>query len=63
MNISKDRILQFLTDRSRSRLADQAAGERPGQFGTDQDAGLLAKFGIDPTELLGKISRGLGNLL
>ena len=46
MNISKDRILQFLTDRSRSRLADQAAGELPGQVGTDQDAGLLAKFGI-----------------
>ena len=63
MNISKDQILQFLKDKGQSQQADQAAAELPDQVDTDQHAGLLARLGIDPTDLLGKFSRGLGNLL
>lgn len=62
MNISKDQILQFLRDKGQSGQADQAAAELPDQVDTDQHAGLLAKFGIDPKELLGKLG-GLGDKL
>ncbi|SDP28209.1 hypothetical protein SAMN04515671_3543 [Nakamurella panacisegetis] len=58
MNISKDQILQFLKDTGQSGKADQAAAELPDQVDTDQHAGLLSKFGIDPKELLGQF----GNL-
>jgi len=63
VNISKDQILQLLKDKGQSQQADQAAGELPDQVDTDQHAGLLSKFGIDPQELLGKFGGSLGNLL
>ena len=63
MNISKDQILQFLKDKGQSQQAEQAAGELPDQVDTDQHADLLSKFGISPTELLGKLGGGLGDLL
>src|ERR1700712_3113721 len=66
MNIGKDQILQFLKDKGQNDQADQAAGELPDQVDTDQHAGLLSKFGIDPKALLGKLGGslpgGLGNL-
>jgi len=61
VNISKDQILQFLRDRGDHAQADQAASELPDQVDTDEHAGLLSKFGIDPQALLGKLG-GLGNL-
>ena len=64
MNISKDQILQFLKDKGQHQQADQAAAELPDQVDTDQHAGLLGKFGLDPQELIGKLGGGgLGNLL
>ena len=63
MNISKDQILQFLKDKGQNDQADQAANELPDQVDTDQHAGLLSKFGIDPKDLLSKLGGGaLGNL-
>ena len=63
MNISKDQILQLLKDKGQHDQADQAAAELPDQVDTDQHAGLLSKFGIDPKELLSKLGGGsLGNL-
>jgi len=62
MNISKDQIIQFLKDRGQSGQADQASSELPDQVDTDKDSGLLAKFGINPEELLGKLGGSLGNL-
>ncbi len=63
MNISKDQILQFLKDQGQGDKADQAAGELPDTVDTDQHAGLLSKFGIDPGALLAKFGGGaLGNL-
>jgi hypothetical protein len=63
MNIGKDQILQFLKDKGQNDQADQASAELPDQVDTDQHAGLLAKFGIDPKDLLSKLGGGaLGNL-
>jgi hypothetical protein len=63
MNISKDQILQFLKDKGQSDQADQAANELPDQVDTDQHAGLLSKFGVDPKDLLSKFGgSALGNL-
>ena len=61
MNINKDQILQFLKDQGQHEQADQAASELPDQVDTDQHAGLLSKFGVDPQALLGKLG-GLGNI-
>ena len=65
MNISKDEVLQLLKDKGQPDQADQAAKELPDQVDTDQHAGLLGKFGIDPKELLSKLGGGggLGNLI
>ncbi|WP_353649849.1 hypothetical protein ABLG96_02480 [Nakamurella sp. A5-74] len=65
VNIPKDQILPVLTDRGSADQADRAAGELPDRVGTDRDAGLLGKFGINPQELLGKLGGlgGLGKLL
>ncbi len=63
MNIGKDQILQLLKDRGQPDQAAQADSELPDQVDTDQHAGLLSKFGIDPKELLSKLGGGaLGNL-
>ena len=60
MNIDKDTILQFLHGNGQHDQADQAAKELPDQVDTDQHAGLLSKFGINPEELIGKFTGGSG---
>ena len=64
MNIDKDQILQLLRSQGDDDKAQQADQELPGQVDTDRDAGLLAKFGLDPMELIKKLGGGgLGGLL
>ncbi len=68
MNIDKDQILQLLRSQGDHDKAQQADSELPDQVDTDKDAGLLAKFGIDPMELIKKFGGGglggkLGGLL
>ena len=65
MKIDKDQIIQLLRSQGDDAKAQQADQELPGQVDTDQDAGLLAKFGIDPMELIKKFGGGggLGGLL
>ena len=65
MKIDKDQILQLLTSQGDHDKAQQAESELPGQVDTDQDAGLLSKFGIDPMDLVTKLGGGggLGGLL
>ena len=60
MNIDKDTILQFLRGNGQHEQADQAAQELPDQVDTDQHAGLLSKFGINPAELIAKFTGGSG---
>ncbi|MGY5884652.1 hypothetical protein [Modestobacter lacusdianchii] len=63
MQIPKDQILEFLRSKGDSSKADQANSELPDQVDTDQHAGLLSKFGIDPKQLLGGLGGGLGGKL
>jgi len=64
MNIDKDQILQLLRSQGDHDKAEQADKELPGQVDTDRDSGLLAKFGLDPSELMKKLGGGgLGGLL
>lgn len=64
MQIDKDQILQLLRSQGDDAKAQQADQELPGKVDTDQHAGLLEKFGIDPMELIKKFGGGkLGGLL
>jgi hypothetical protein len=64
MTIDKDQILQLLRSQGKNDQASQASSELPGKVDTDnaQHAGLLSKYGIDPSSIGGKLG-GLGKLL
>lgn len=65
MQIDKAQILEFLRSQGDQNTATQADQELPDQVDTEQHAGLLEKFGINPADLLGKLGGGggLGGLL
>jgi hypothetical protein len=61
MQDPKDKILELLRSRGDQDKANAAEGELPDQVDTDRDAGLLQKFGIDPSDLGGgDIGKKLG---
>jgi hypothetical protein len=62
VEIPKDKILEILRQQGNSDQADQAEHELPEQVDTERDSGLLAKFGIDPQDLLGKLGGGIPGL-
>jgi hypothetical protein len=62
MNIDKSQIIELLKSQGKSDKADQAESELPDTVDTEQHAGLLAKLGINPQDLLGKLPGGLGGL-
>lgn len=73
MEIPKDAILEFLRNRGDTNKAEEADRELPDTVDTERDSGLLARFGIDPDELLSmadkipglkeKLPGGLGDKL
>ena len=63
MQIDKDQIISLLRERGDDAKADQAQQELPGQVDTDRGAGLLAKFGVDPSDMLGPLGGGMGDKL
>lgn len=63
MQIPKEQILEFIRARGDHDQAQQAESELPDQVDTDQDSGLLGKFGIDPQQLLGGLGGGLAGKL
>ena len=64
MQIPKEQILEFLRSRGDNDKASQADGELPEQVDTDQHAGILEKYGIDPQDLISKLgSSGIGGKL
>lgn len=63
MQIDKNQILELLRNNGDTDKAEQAETELPDQVDTEQDAGLLARFGINPADLLGKLPGGLGDKL
>lgn len=60
MTFDKNTILQFLHSNGQQDQAAQAGQELPDQVDTDQHAGLLAKFGINPADLIAKFTGGSG---
>ena len=68
MQIPKDQILELLRTQGKDKEAEQANGELPDQVDTDQHQGLLAKFGVNPEELMrhfggdGGVGKALGGL-
>ena len=63
MQIPKDQVLQLLRSRGNDQQAQQADSELPDQVDTEQHAGLLSKFGINPQDLAGGLGGGLGGKL
>ncbi|MBF5080778.1 hypothetical protein [Quadrisphaera sp. INWT6] len=61
MQIPEDRVIQFIMSKIGGQQADQAGQELPDQVDTDKDAGLLGKFGVDPSDLIGMVSGGGGD--
>jgi hypothetical protein len=59
MQIDKAQIIGMLHQQGKNDQADQADQELPDQVDTDQHAGLLQRFGLDPKELLGRFTGGL----
>ena len=62
MNIDKSQILELLKSQGDDDKAAQADSELPDQVDTDQHAGLLQKFGINPMDLISKFGGGGGGL-
>ena len=62
MTFDKDTILQFLRGNGQHEQADQAAQELPDQVDPDQHSDLLARFGVNPAELISKFAGGVGGL-
>jgi hypothetical protein len=62
MEIPKEQILDFLRQQGKDDQVGQADQELPDQVDTDKHAGLLEKFGINPSDLLGKLGGGLPGL-
>lgn len=57
MQIPKEKIIEMIKSRGDNDQAEQADSELPDQVDTEQDKGLLDKFGIDP----GSLGGGLGD--
>jgi hypothetical protein len=58
MEIPKDKILEMLKDQGKGDQAGQAEQELPDQVDPQRDAGLLAKFGLEPQDLIKKFAGG-----
>jgi hypothetical protein len=66
MQIDKNQIIQLLMSLGRGDDADRARSELPDSVDSDRDAGLLSKFGLDPSmlsQLTGGGGGGAGDLL
>ena len=65
MQFDKAQIIDMVKSDGDSGKANQAENELPETVDTDRDAGLLAKFGLNPQDLIAKLTGGggLGGLL
>lgn len=59
MEIPKDKILDLLREQGKDDQVDQADQELPDQVDPEQHAGLLQKFGLEPTDLISKLGGGI----
>jgi hypothetical protein len=58
MEIPKDKIIELIKQQGKADQAGQAEQELPDQVDPERDSGLLAKFGLEPKDLLGKLGGG-----
>ena len=58
MQIDKQTVLDLLRERGQEDQAREAEQELPDQVDTDRDAGLLARFGVNPSDLMSKFPGG-----
>ncbi|MDQ3866078.1 MAG: hypothetical protein M3304_04525 [Actinomycetota bacterium] len=58
MEIDKQTVLDLLRERGQEDQAREAEQQLPDRVDTDRDAGLLERFGIDPSALLGRFAGG-----
>lgn len=63
MKIDKDTIVEFLKQHGGNDKAAAADKDLPARVDTDDDRGLLAKYGIDVDNLLAELPGGLGDKL
>ena len=55
MEIPREQILKFLREQGEADHAKNAEGELPETVDTDRDAGLLQKFGVEPSDLMSRL--------
>jgi hypothetical protein len=60
VQIDKNQILELLRSQGNHDQAQQAQDELPDTVDTDQHAGLLQKFGLNPQDLVAKFLGGGG---
>ena len=56
MLVSKDRILTLLRERGDQQKADAVDRELPDEIDLERDRGALENLGLDPKELLQKLT-------
>lgn len=61
MHIDKSQIIDLLKSQGKNDSADDAQSQLPDKVDPEQHSDLLAKFGITPKDLLGKLP-GFGGL-
>jgi hypothetical protein len=58
VEINKEQIVSVLRERGESEQASRAEQELPERVDTDRDQNLLERFGIDPSDLLSRVTGG-----
>jgi hypothetical protein len=58
VEIDRDEILGMLRERGQEQEADKAEQELPSKVDPDRDAGMLQKYGIDPSDVLSRVTGG-----
>jgi len=58
VQVDKDTIVNLLRERGETQQAGQAQRELPDQVDTDRDRNLLERFGVDPSELMSRVTGG-----
>ena len=60
MQIDKETVLNLIRERAGEGKAQEAESELPDQIDPEQHKDVLARFGVNPEELLGGITGGQG---
>jgi len=60
MQFDKSQVLDLLRQQGDNDKAQQADRELPDKVDTDQHGGILEKLGLNPTDLIAKLSGGGG---